>query len=152
MLNSPLWNALWSIFICQAPIQPSKPQTRSVSSMKLYPIIRTDSSQPDLPGISLCTTHTSHMALPKAGKGSNILTLLYAWHRVGTQHTLDQLLLLAQPWCLIQGYICSKTRKETYSMARSRSLESDRSEFKSYLPCVTCEMSPNLAEPQSLNL
>lgn len=124
------------------------PQTRFVSSMKLYPIIRTDSGQPDLPGISLCTTHTSHMALPKAGKGSHILTLLYAWHRVGTQHTLDRLLLLDQPWCLIQGYVGSKTRKETYSMARSRSLESDRS----YLPCVTWEMSPNLAEPQSLNL
>lgn len=53
-------------------------------------------------------------------------------------------LLLAQPWCLIQGYVCSNTRKETYSMARSKSLESDRSEFKSYLPCVTCEMSLTL--------
>ena len=66
MLNSPLWNALLPIFIWQAPIQPSKPQTRFVSSMKLYAIIRTDSSQPDLLGIAFSTAHASHTALPKA--------------------------------------------------------------------------------------
>ena len=60
--------------------------------MKLYPIIRTDSSQPDLPGISLCTTHTSHMALPKAGKGSNILNsslcLAQSWYTAHIGSTL----------------------------------------------------------------
>ena len=95
--------------------------------MKPCPIIRTNLSWPDLLGLMHCTARTSNMAIPKAGKGSQDLTLLCARHRVGTQHILDLLLLLAHPWCLIQCYVHSKTRKETYSMARSRSLESDLS-------------------------
>lgn len=35
------WNALWPIFTWQTPIQPSKPQTRFVFSVKLCPIFRT---------------------------------------------------------------------------------------------------------------
>lgn len=35
------WNALWPIFTWQTPIQPSKPQTRFVFSVKLCPTFRT---------------------------------------------------------------------------------------------------------------
>lgn len=46
--------------------------------MKPCPIIRTNLSWPDLLGLMHCTAHTSNMVLPKAGMGSQVLTLLCA--------------------------------------------------------------------------
>lgn len=45
--------------------------------MKPCPI-RTNLSWPDLLGLMHCTAHTSNMVLPKAGMGSQVLTLLCA--------------------------------------------------------------------------